>query len=262
MLGTQLKQNFHDKNINYRHYRQLELLEGSHRVLLSAVRRLYRMIRASEAWSLPEPNLNSDGEPAIHSIAELLGCTRTNVVVVELTDFTAPEDEASRASQSNGDGLGGEIDSDSVVQTTEAPLDAMAHLDDGSESTSASVPASPHDSRLEAMYEVLPTTQDHSYDYNIGVKTPESSHQLYFNYNQTSGGPFSEAFSTLETKLQPSGNNTGATIVRADSAQYNVDTTYPMLRPSDIWTTNMSDFYGYWIPAWNNVRNIDEALWP
>ncbi|KAM3084439.1 Fluconazole resistance protein 1 [Clarireedia jacksonii] len=53
-----------------------EVLENTQYALISAVHKLYLMVRNNEPWELGEPELNDRGQPVIHDIASKLGCIR------------------------------------------------------------------------------------------------------------------------------------------------------------------------------------------
>ncbi|TAQ86396.1 hypothetical protein B7494_g5280 [Chlorociboria aeruginascens] len=64
-----------------------EVLENTVFALDSTVAKLYNMIRNNEPWTLEEPSINDRGLPAVHDIADALGCIRPSAEY----PFTLPD---------------------------------------------------------------------------------------------------------------------------------------------------------------------------
>ena len=182
------------------------------------------MIRNSEAWSLPEPDLNSGGEPAIHSIAELLGCTRTSAVVEQPAHRIAPEEKHAGITLIGKGEPGGGIDMELDVATAEmGSLNVRTSFDDIPASTLASPSTSPRESSQETRHENSPVFQAENGDYTIAQQTAEISRQFNFGYSPI----------TMEGG-------------------------YPLFTPETS-MTEISDICGYLIPAWKDIADSYEA---
>ncbi|RKL10592.1 hypothetical protein BFJ70_g16503 [Fusarium oxysporum] len=74
-----------------------EALENTQLVLIATVHKLYSMVRNNEPWRVDEPELNDQGQPIIHNIAQKLDCIRLRSDIDILLPSAFPEDEASMA---------------------------------------------------------------------------------------------------------------------------------------------------------------------
>lgn len=208
------------------------------------------MVRNAEAWSLAEPELNNDGQPAIHSIAELLGCIRTGMLE-QPSHCIVPEEQVAKVARSEtGGSMVGAGEESYVDAPEEVSSDAMASFDHTSVSTSASVLASPHESSWEIKHDNSLVCQNDTGDYAIGQQAPEISHQLYFNYQQLNHGIPREA-----AILPLTGNSLEATAVQAGNAAISCGNEHPVLSALDMSMMEVSDIWAYLIPAWNDIRD-------
>ncbi|EMT73067.1 hypothetical protein NOF04DRAFT_3412 [Fusarium oxysporum II5] len=70
-----------------------EVLETTQSVLVMTTRKLYFKVRNNQSWDLGEPELDHNGQPVIHSIAQKLGCIHPNNEI-DLSEYSLfPEDE-------------------------------------------------------------------------------------------------------------------------------------------------------------------------
>jgi hypothetical protein len=74
-----------------------EVLENTTVSLAAAVQKLYRMLQNNNAWDLDEPSFNDKGEPAVHDIAQMLGCIRRNNGMPDAFPETAEDLESLRS---------------------------------------------------------------------------------------------------------------------------------------------------------------------
>ncbi|SCO92537.1 related to zinc cluster transcription factor [Fusarium oxysporum] len=74
-----------------------EALENTQLVLIATVHKLYSMVRNNEPWRVDEPELNDQGQPVVHSIAQKLNCISPRSDVDIPLHSVFPEDEASMA---------------------------------------------------------------------------------------------------------------------------------------------------------------------
>ncbi|KAF1732283.1 Fluconazole resistance protein 1 [Beauveria bassiana] len=83
-------------------YKQLprgyaEVLENTQLTLTATIHKLYSMVRSSQPWELGEPGIDDRGQPVLHNIAQILGCTRHNHDHNFSVDRNLLEDESSTA---------------------------------------------------------------------------------------------------------------------------------------------------------------------
>lgn len=221
------------------------------------------MIRSSEAWSLPEPDLNSDGEPAVHSIAELLGYFSTTDVLEQPIDYICPEETDTGAAQSNEGEPNSGTDTKSRVDTAERDdMNVKAPLDGISVSTSTLDSASPHERSVETKHENTPAFEPDvgDYTYTITQQTIDMSHGPYFSHSQKNH-ELPEELSSLQMTILPlSGSRSVDTIAEAHVAPTMVESDYSMFTFPDTTMMEMGDICEFFIPAWNSIRDSCENM--
>jgi len=74
-----------------------EALENNQLVLIATVHKLYSMVQNNQPWELDEPELNDQGQPVVHSIAQKLDCIQPRNDVDIPLHSAFPGDEASMA---------------------------------------------------------------------------------------------------------------------------------------------------------------------
>jgi hypothetical protein len=108
--------------------------------LISAIHKLYAMVRNEQQWELGEPELNDRGQPITHDIVTMLGCIRPNVDADLPPHTVFPEDEndlsklaAELEIHQDSQMAGGNTESESSYNRTEragsSEIDDIYHLD-------------------------------------------------------------------------------------------------------------------------------------
>jgi hypothetical protein len=189
-------------------------------------------------------------------MAELLDCMRTTGAVEQPAKCLGPEEKVTAVAQRrNGIDIESRIELEEMVK-----LDVKASFADVPISPSTSAVASPQETSRDTRHESSSSFQTDTGDYTIAQPAPQSCRQFFFGYYQPSHEQSGEASPLSTGFLPPSGSILGAATDRADSDPINIGDNYPFYTYPETSMMDMSDICSYLIPAWNTIREGEEAL--